>query len=78
MATTTQAIHSFIEEHPLDRHEYNNNNLCLRFVRKKYKCIIIFFLTICVFGETLLMANDKVNFNELLKLFRNSFNSSNL
>ena len=71
-----QTMHSFLEEQPLERNDYLNDNLCVRFVRKKFKCIIIFFLTICVFSETLLMVNEKVNFNQLLNRFLNNHNSS--
>jgi len=74
--TTAQAIHSFLEEQPLERQEYLNNNICVRFLRKKFKCIIIFFLTICIFGETLLMINEKVNFNQLFNKLLESTNSS--
>ncbi len=62
-ATTAEVVHSFLEEKPLDRDEYLNNNICVRFIRKKFKCLMIFFLALCVIGETFLVINDKINFN---------------
>jgi len=78
---TKEAIQSFLEERPNnDKTEYLENNLCVRFMRKKFKCLIIFFLTICIFCETMLVINEKINFNDLLDRMtriRNSTHQNN-
>jgi len=61
-----EAMHSFLEEVPINR----DQNIFVRFMRKKFKCFIIFFLTLCVLGETMLMAFDKFNFDNLNQLFK--------
>lgn len=77
---TVGVMHPFLEAQELNRDEQNNeNHICIRFVRKKFKCLIIFFLSICVLGETLIMAMEKVNFNSfnyVLERFVLAFNQS--
>lgn len=63
---TTGVIHSFLEERPLNRDEESlDNHICVRFIRKKFKCLIIFFLALCVLGETLIMTMDRLQFDNL-------------
>jgi hypothetical protein len=70
-----EAVHSFLEERPTNRYELEDH-ICVRFIRKKFKCLIIFFLTICILGETLIMSFDKINFDKfdiiLQKIFHNN------
>ena len=70
---TVGVMHSFLNEQELNRDEENfQNHICIRFIRKKFKCLIIFFLSICILGETLIMAMDKINFstfNSILQKF---------
>lgn len=77
---TVGVMHPFLEIQELNRDEQNNeNHICIRFVRKKFKCLIIFFLSICILGETLIMVMEKVNFNSfnyVLERFVLAFNQS--
>jgi hypothetical protein len=52
----------------------NNDNICIRFIRKKFKCIIIFLLVIISISE--LMNNLLIRIDDtLLKNFiKNFFN----
>ena len=73
-----QAMHSFLEEKSYEPDKSSfENNLCVRFTRKKFKCLIIFFLTICIFSETLIMTYDKLNFDKLNDIY-DRFTKSNL
>lgn len=71
---TSEVIHSFLEDTPSKRHE---ENLFIRFIRKKFKCLIIFFLTLCVVAETFIVAMDKVNFSHLT-MFLDKLATNNL
>ncbi len=66
---TAEVVHSFLQETPLERNEYLNENICVRFIRKKFKCLMIFFLTIIIIGETFIVINEKVNFNVIFDQF---------
>jgi len=69
---TTGVIHSFLEERQLNRDEESfDNHICVRFLRKKFKCLIIFFLSLCVLGETLIMLMDKLQFDNLSTFVHN-------
>jgi len=59
---SSEVIHSFLEEKPINR-ETNEleNHVCVRFIRKKYKCFIIFFLCIIVVAEATKMVFDKLH-----------------
>lgn len=71
---TSEVIHSFLEDTPSQRHK---DNMFVRFVRKKFKCLIIFFLTFCVIAETFVVAIDKVNFTHL-RIFLDKLANDNL
>ena len=73
--TTSEVIHSFLEEQPVDRTK--NDHICIRFLRKKFKCILIFFLALCLFAETSMLALEKINFNVILEKFLSIANQSN-
>ena len=64
---TSEIIHSFLEEQPIDRS--NNDHICTRFIRKKFKCLIIFFLAVVVFAEASILTLEKVNVNGILERF---------
>lgn len=64
---TSEIIHSFLEEQPIDRSR--NDNICTRFMRKKFKCLIIFFLAVVVFAEASMLTLEKVNVNGILERF---------
>jgi len=54
---------------------YNNESMCLRYIRKKYNCLIIYCLLLIVFLQTLqqiITKLDSNSFNTLLKLFSNT------
>jgi len=59
---SSEVIHSFLEEKPINR-ETNEleNHVCVRFIRKKYKCFIIFLLCIIVVAEATKMVFDKLH-----------------
>lgn len=61
-----EVIHSFLEEKPINR-ETNGleNHICVRFIRRKYRCFIIFFLCIIVLAESIKMVFDKLNLDNL-------------
>jgi len=69
--TTSEVIHSFLEEQPVNR---TNDNICIRFVRKKFKCIIIFCLTICVLAEASMLILEKTNITDLWDKILNKMN----
>ena len=73
--TTSEVIHSFLEEQPVDRTK--NDHICIRFLSKKFKCILIFFLALCLFAETSMLALEKINFNVILEKFLSIANQSN-
>lgn len=59
----------------------NENNLCIRFIRKKFKCIIIFLLTIIALSELLnniLSKVDKSFFQNLSNKISNYTNDSKI
>lgn len=43
----------------------NNDSLCIRFIRKKYLCIILFLLFGIVFGESFILIFQKLDENIL-------------
>lgn len=76
--TNIEAMHSFLEDRSSHRdrqQDYNgiNDPICVRFIRKKFKCLIIFFLTLCVLGETLIMTFDKINFDKVNDFYAKIF-----
>lgn len=75
--TTLEAMHSFLEEGRVNqnRREFDDH-ICVRFIRKKFKCLIIFFLTICILGETLIMSFDKINFDRFNDIYDKIFQNN--
>lgn len=70
----SEVIHSFLEErHTNENRNELENHICIRFIRKKFKCLIILFLTICIVGETLIMSFDKINFDKFDIIFNKLF-----
>jgi hypothetical protein len=62
-----------------------NQTLCTRFLRKKYKCIMLWMLSIIAFSQLLIIIFDKFIDDEVVKLLSkkinlvfSSSNSSNL
>lgn len=67
--TTSEVIHSFLKEQPVERNNEYNDHICIRFIRKKFKCLIIFFLAAVVFAEASMLALENNNFNLILEKF---------
>jgi hypothetical protein len=59
----------------------NNDNICIRFIRKKFKCIIIFLLVIISISElmnNLLLRIDETTMkNFIQRFFNNTLNHEN-
>jgi hypothetical protein len=68
---TTDVIHSFLEEQPVDR---SKDHICVRFFRKKFKCLIIFCLAVCVFAEASMLVLEKTNVTDVLGKILNKMN----
>lgn len=69
---------SFIDETHINRSE--NNDIGIRCMRKKYKCIILWLLSIIVVTQFLIIVFDKMDekiFNRLISKLAESFHSSN-
>ena len=67
---TVGVMHSFLNEQELNRDEENfQNHICIRFIRKKFKCLIIFFLSICPCNIPAAAASEYVIKQCLLLLF---------
>jgi hypothetical protein len=54
-----------------DQNEVRSDNLCIRFVRKKFKCIIIFCLLLIVLLEVIKLILEKVDNETIQYLFSN-------
>lgn len=77
--TTVEVMHSFLEDQPVNRDRNINgldNHICIRFIRKKFKCLIIFFLTLCVLGETVIMTFDKISFDRFHEVIDRIFSNN--
>jgi len=61
LETTT----TFIEER---KKEINQDNLCVRFIRKKYKCILLWFLSIISLSQLFAVIFEKIDEKILLKI----------
>ena len=61
LETTT----TFIEE---QKKEINQDNLCVRFIRKKYKCILLWFLSIISLSQLFAVIFEKIDEKILLKI----------
>ena len=61
LETTT----TFIEER---KKEVNQDNLCVRFIRKKYKCILLWFLSIISLSQLFAVIFEKIDEKILLKI----------
>lgn len=66
-----------------DLHKYvkENDNYCARFLRKKYKCIIIFSLAIIVVFQTIYVILEKIDasmFQKIVENFLFDFSTKNL
>lgn len=69
-----EQIHGFItKEIKTEPHE-NNDDLCTRFVRKKFKCILIFFFTIISISELLTTIFAKTDLSVLQNLYQKIIN----
>lgn len=51
-----------------------NPTFCMRFLRKKYKCVMLWMLSIIAFSQLLIIVFDKFIDEELVKLLSNKIN----
>jgi hypothetical protein len=51
-----------------------NQTFCMRFLRKKYKCVMLWMLSIIAFSQLLIIVLDKFIDEELVKLLSNKIN----
>ena len=58
---------SFLNEE-IKKNEIQNDSLFVRFIRKKYKCIILWLLSIIAFSQLLVIIFEKVDENLLKKI----------
>lgn len=54
----------------------NNDNMCVRFIRKKFKCIIIFLLVVISISELMNNLLLRIDETTMKNLFKNLFNSN--
>jgi hypothetical protein len=53
-----------------------NDSLCTRFIRKKYKCVMLWMLSIIAFSQLLIIIFDKFIDEEIFKKILNSISNS--
>lgn len=75
-----EQIHGFITKEIKTEHHETNDDLCTRFVRKKFKCIMIFFITIISISELLNTIFAKTDLSVLQNFYQKiiSLNVSSL
>lgn len=59
---------------PISFNNYTNNDLCTRFIRKKFQCIMVFLGTLFLFLEVLKLTIEKFD----KETIHNLINSKNL
>lgn len=51
-----------------------NPTLCVRFLRKKYKCIMLWMLSIIAFSQLIIIIFDKIIDEEVVKILSKKIN----
>lgn len=57
--------------------ENENETMCTRFLRKKYKCVMLWFLSIIAFSQLLIIIFDKFIDEEIFKKILEKISNSN-
>lgn len=75
-----EEFHGFITNEIKTTQVEDKDDLCTRFIRKKFKCILIFFITIISISELLTTIFSKTDLSVLQNLYQKilSFNTSSL
>jgi len=80
MSSPATIVHSFLEENERVKRDSNEDeNLAVRFCRKKFKCILIVCLTLCIFCEASILMMNKFeleNLGTLKKVFSSFLNGT--
>jgi hypothetical protein len=78
----SEQVKVLLDEKQQNNMQYNEKSICLRFIQKKYKCIMLWMLSIIAFSQLLIIIFDKL-FNQdmidklSIKLNKILFQSSN-
>jgi hypothetical protein len=69
-------------DNPIKNNNDNNDNgLCCRFVRKKFNCLMLFFVVLLLFLETVKLTLAKVDtnsLNQMIEVLKQMYKNSTL
>jgi hypothetical protein len=68
---------SLMTEKKIIINENENETMCTRFLRKKYKCVMLWFLSIIAFSQLLIIIFDKFIDEEIFKKILEKISNSN-